>query len=275
MQLCWLSAILWAMPKQPPVLGRRETIELLLTRSLRPKDAVPIRNSFVQQGPQGKPRPGPLASFVTQRRERALELFLLAHAVASGGDFSVTEWATTWARSLGMFDESSGPTLVSRNWRWLAEQRLVDRSRGEKGRTRITVLREDGKGKPYSHPHGKNKKTARYFQLPFDYWLSPAQWHTALSLPGKAMLLVTLSLTRARFPMPQGRVQEWYGLSEDTAARGLMELRKTGALEVAAKELYPSLQSRTGYAEQYIYELRPPFDLKSRGMGRRPRRKKG
>lgn len=259
------------MPKQEPVLSQKETIELLLERSKRPTATVPIHRSFVQQGPQGKPKPGPLAAFVKERRERALQLFLLAHAVASGGNFSVTEWSTTWARCIGLFDMTSGPTAVSRAWSWLEAHRLIRRKR-EGRHTKITILKEDGKGRRYTHPHAKGE---HYLQLPFAYWTGDDQLHNNLTLPGKAMLLVCLSLTSPTFALPQARVPDWYGLSEDTATRGLNELRRFGILNVARTELRPSLQSRTGLAKTNIYELLPPFDLKSRGMGHASRKKKG
>lgn len=258
------------MPTQQPVLSQKETIGLLLVRSKRPTATVPIHTSFVQQGPQAKPKPGPLAAFVKQRREKALDLYLLVHAVASGGDFSVTEWSTTWARCIGLFDMTSGPTAVSRAWRWLEEQRLIRRERQGR-RTKVTILKEDGKGRRYTHPHAKGE---HYLQLPFAYWMADAELHKALTLPGKAMLLVSLSLTSRTFSMPQARVPDWYGLSEDTATRGLKELRDRGLLEVADTELRPSLHSRTGYAKTNIYRLVVPFDLAARGMGRPSRKRK-
>lgn len=256
-------------------LSQHETIALLLQRSGRPTKAVPIRSTFVQRGTNLKPKPGPLASLVAGRRGRPLDLLLLVHAVASAGDFSVTEWSTTWARCIGLFDDSSGPTAVSRCWKCLQDERLIKRGRGEKGKARITVLREDGSGRRYSHPWGKGKqKKELYFQLPYEYWDEEHRYHLSLSLPGKAMLLIALSMTKEQFSLPQERVPQWYGISADTAGRGLAELRDRGILIVSGRDRIPTLKSKTGYADRYLYTLQPPFDLSRRGMGRRSRRKK-
>src|SRR5437868_472229 len=90
-----------------PVASSQATIEALLERSKRPTKKVPIRSTFVQQGTQRSPRPGPLAELVRRHDDRALELYLLFRAVASGGDWAVTESSQLWARAL---DLGSGPT---------------------------------------------------------------------------------------------------------------------------------------------------------------------
>jgi hypothetical protein len=256
------------MPKRPPVLGQPETIELLLERSNRPNDAVPLRTLFVQKGAQARPQPGPAAAFLSFRKNRELELLLLIHAVCSGDDFSVTEWSTTWARCIGLFDSSSGPTAVSRAWRWLDEQQLIVRERGTRGRTKITILREDGTGQPYKHPFTKSR-IEPYFQLPYEYWRAEDRWHSSLSLPAKVVLLITLSMTKPTFQLPQERMPEWYGISADSALRGLSELRERRVLEVAEVKRVPSLESKTGLAERNLYRLLPPFHLERRGMGRK------
>ncbi|HVL93809.1 MAG TPA: hypothetical protein VM264_10760, partial [Acidimicrobiales bacterium] len=81
------AAILSAMPKKPPTVTQADTIAALLERSKRAE--VPIRKTFAQQG-TGKVRdPGPLAGFVSNHDERALDLYLLAHAAASAEPFDV------------------------------------------------------------------------------------------------------------------------------------------------------------------------------------------
>src|SRR5437870_10394353 len=108
------------------IVGQRETIAALLERSGR--DAVPIRRSFVQQRRQGG-GPGPLAAFVSNRRVRALDLYLLARAVASGSPFTVTFPAAVWVRALGLAPHSSSETLVSRTWSWLEALKLIETRR--------------------------------------------------------------------------------------------------------------------------------------------------
>jgi hypothetical protein len=254
----------------PQVLSQEETIGLLLVRSQRPHARVPLRETFVQKRtPSGTRKGGPLTTLV--RDARGLELLLLTHAVASAGDFSVTEWATTWARTIGLFDPASGPTAVSRTWKRLEDGRLIRRARGQGGKAQITVLREDGSGRKYTHPH---KNGERYFQLPFEYWTAPERWYASLTMPGKVMLLVTLSLREEEFSLPQDKVPDWYEISADTAGRGLVELQDRGILSIVREHLFPSLQSKTGYAARNIYRFMPPFDLKARGMGIRRRSRK-
>ncbi|MFF2024005.1 hypothetical protein ACFVW2_19675 [Streptomyces sp. NPDC058171] len=191
---------------------------------------------------------------------RALDLYLLVSAVTSAGDFSVTEWSTTWARSVGLFDEKSGTVSVSRAWKVLRELKLIDRSRGKEGKSVITKLHEDGSGTPYTPPGGRGEK---YFQLPFEYW--DEGLHESLGLPAKAMLLIASSLRKEKFDLPQERLPSWYGISADTAGRGLKELQDRGVLAHVDDEWFPTLSTRSGYASKPIYELLPPFHL--RGMG--------
>lgn len=248
------------------VLGQVETIGMLLDRSQRPTRTVPIRNTFVQQGAQRSPKPGPLATLVKHRDDRALGLFLIALAVASGGDHSVTEWATTWARTFGVFKETPGRAAVSRAWNRLEKLKLIKRQRAELGKTRVTLLREDGSGNEYRHAH---RSSERYFQLPFEYWTSDERWHDTLTLPAKSVLLIALSFRSVEFALPQDQVPKWYGISADTAGRGLSELREQGIIQKSREEYVPSLRSPTGYAPKNWYRLMEPFDLAPGPLARR------
>ncbi|WP_165983949.1 hypothetical protein [Streptomyces sp. YIM 98790] len=214
---------------------------------------------LLQQGPKGDPTPGPLRSLVRRSQTKALDLYLLVGAVTSGGDFSVTEWATTWARTVGKYDEAAGPTAVSRAWKVLCDLKLIERRRGEEGKTVITKLREDGLGAPYTTPSGGEP----YFQLPYEYW--DKELNESLTLPAKAMLLITLSLRKERFTLPQDRVPSWYGISADTAGRGLRELQEKGVLAHVDDEWFATLKTRTGMASRPVYSLVAPFA--PRGLG--------
>lgn len=243
----------------PGKLGQPETIKLLLDRSQRPTRTVPIRRTFLQQGASTGPKtPGPLHDLVRRSQRRSFDLLMLVSAVTSGGDFSVTEWSTTWARSLGIFDEASGTTTVSRAWKVLEELNLITRKRGKEGKTVITKLNEDGSGLAYSPPTGEP-----YFQLPFEYWDN--NWHNTLTLPGKAMLLIASSQRKSQFTLPQERMPDWYGISADTAGKGIKELMSHNILIHAADEWYDTLATRTGRASRPLYALWPPFS--PRGLG--------
>ncbi|MDX3238907.1 hypothetical protein PV392_25085 [Streptomyces sp. ME03-5709C] len=243
-------------------LGQPETIKLILDRSLRPNRTVPIRRTFLQQGSGSGPRkPGPLSELVRRSAKRPLDLYLLVSAVTSGNDFSVTEWSTTWARSVGIFDEATGTAAVSRAWKVLRELDLITRTRGESGKSTITKLKEDGTRTPYTPPGEGSGEP--YFQLPFEYWDSGL--HNTLSLPAKAMMLIALSQRKINFTLPQERMPDWYGISADTAGRGIRELRGNSVLVHVSDEWYSTLRTRTGRASRPVYTLFPPFT--PRGVG--------
>lgn len=188
---------------------------------------VPLRRAFVQQGGQADPEPGPLASLVRNGDQRGLDLFLLLKAVASASPFNSSRNAEVWARALRLTGMTAEEQTVSRIWRRLADLRLVSRSRS--GRLAdIGLLREDGSGEPYVHPGAAGDP---YLQLPVAYWLDEGgQWCSTLGLPAKAMLLVALSLPPG-FVLPVEKAPDWYGISADTAQRGLASLVRRGLVE--------------------------------------------
>jgi hypothetical protein len=250
-------------PSHPLAADQDETVEDLLRTSARRSDSVPIRGAFVQQGQQQEPRPGPLAALLRAHDERALDLFLIHRACASAAPWDVTRDARVWARVLGLQDDADhGVAAVSKTWRRLAESHhLVARDR--RGRlSRITALCEDGKGEPYSYPTG-SKRSERYFRLPYEYWTDEKRLYRNLSLRAKAMLLVSLSLP-AGFVLPTERVPDWYGISSDSADRGLRELHRAGLLKRDLK-VKKAPQSPLGIAQVYHHTLQPPFAQRRTG----------
>lgn len=210
------------MPKQPPVgheaVTREESVVALLKKSQRRRH-VPIRRTFVQQGTRPEPQPGPLATFVRNRDGRGLDLYLLHRALATKEPYDTRVEAGAWARMVNL-DPVRGVTVVSRAWARLVEMKLVTRRRS--GRLAVvTSLREDGSGEPYTRPSGKDGDT--YFQMPLGYWLDG--FDIQLSLRAKAMLLICLTLQEWS-ALPTERVPDWYGISADTAERGLDELHE-------------------------------------------------
>ncbi len=150
---------------------------------------VPIRKTFVQQG-TGKIRaPGPAGVLCTNRDERGLDLYLLVHMVTSGDDFTTTMDAAGWARGLGLSPTPNGLAAVSKTFARLDTRGLLRRDRsGNRGR--YTLLDESGSSAPYVHPAGRNEP---YLKLPHAYWTDG--WHHRLSLTGKTLLLISLSLS--------------------------------------------------------------------------------
>jgi hypothetical protein len=242
----------------PPALTQRETVEDLLAQSAR--GIVQIRKSFVQQGRGKDTRPGPLASFVTAHDTRALDAYLFVHALASAEPWNCDYPAVTWVRVLGLGNNAT-PTsargAVSKVMRRLEDRNLVKRGRSGR-RASVTLLREDGSGEPYEHPYRAGGD--RWLQLPYAYWL---EGHfLTLSLPAKAMLLVALSLPDG-FYLPSERADDWYGISPDSADRGLRELR-TAALLDTDRKWVKNQRSDTGWTEHWTYTLIGSFSSTAR-----------
>jgi hypothetical protein len=226
----------------------KETIEALLERSGR-RTYVPIRRSFVQDPKRGGGA-GPIASFVHQRRSRTLDLYLLAHAVASAPPFDVCFPATVWARALGISDQPGAGSTISKHWTWLVQRGLIQSERS--GRLRkVTLLKEDGSGLPYKHPG----REGNYFKLPYAYW--EGNFHNRMGLPAKAVLLIALSL-KDEFLLPTKQGAAWYGLSRDTVRKGLRTLRLLGILEMQEVRKKAPL-APLGFTMERRYTLKEPF----------------
>ncbi|MER6292386.1 hypothetical protein [Streptomyces althioticus] len=243
-------------------LTQAETIEWLLKRSRRTNRTVPIRRAFVQDtedGPILRQKPGPLCQLV--RHERALDLLLLVYAVTSGGDFSVTERAETWGRASGLSfaTDGSASATVSRQWRKLDDLRLIQRS--SEGRfLRVTKLLEDGTGAPYTRPTGS--ETTRkdvYFQLPFRYWEDG--FHDRLKMPAKVVMLVGMSLRKAKFSIVPEAYERWYGISKATLRRGVDQLLKAQMLDEVDEEHFITGETPTGRGTRTLYAFRQPYNL--------------
>jgi hypothetical protein len=236
-----------------PIATSQETIEALLKRAVR--KATPIRRDFVWQGRRGKRRPGPLADFVRRRDLRALLLYLLFRGVASKEPWDSRISAKVWARALDMGATNEAVAGVSKVWGRLVERRLVARKR-DRRQARVFALQEDGSGEVYSHP-GIDQKGEAYFQLPHAFWTAAEQWHRKLDLAELAMLLIALSLPD-EFTLVYERAPKQFGISADTAQRGLKGLQQKGLLKMR-KVFKPAPLAPDGYTEERRYTLQPPF----------------
>jgi DNA-binding transcriptional ArsR family regulator len=238
-----------------PVATTRETLDWVLGKSKR-EGRVPVHKDFLQIRHRRGVRPGPLAAFVAAGRGRALDLYLLALLLGTAKPYRVAQPAGVWARLLGVGSDASASSVISKQWRWLEDQKLIERV-GRKGRwSEIQLLREDGSG-------GSFKPTLSgglWFHVPFEYWTE--NWYGKLSLPGKAILLVGLSLLDD-FLLPQEKGPAWYGISADTVGRGLKELEEHGLLKTRRLKK-PSVSAPKGFTVERHYTLQPPFGPKGK-----------
>lgn len=235
---------------------QKRTIALFLEQSRRKNRTVPIRGSFLQSQGPGNATPAPMQVLVTRKQERALELYLLLAAVTGSekSGFAVTEWSTSWARALGIFDEKNGGAAVSRAWRALRELKVVATARGDGRRTKVTKLKEDGSGARYAAPGAVGDP---YFQLPFAYW--EEDLNTKLSLPGKAIFLIALSLRQTEFPLVHTRICDRYGINKQTVAKGIQDLLAYGVIKQTRMEQYDTLRTKSGVGLRPLYQFAESF----------------
>lgn len=242
---------------KPPTVTQQDTIHELLERSKRTE--LPIRKTFLQQGTGRVRTPGPLAELCRRQDERALGLYLLFHAAASAHPYDVVLPAGVWARAIGLAPTSaSARSGVSKALRRLEDLRLIRRERAG-NRSRVVLLDESGTGEDYTHPAECGE---RYLKLPYAYW--EAGWYLHLELPAKVVLLIALGLNDA-FPLPAERARDWYGISPDTAQRGLAELEGHGLIDVDQRFKRAPL-SETGWTAEHRYTLQPPFGPQRRAV---------
>ncbi len=228
----------------------QETIEALLERSGR--EALPLAKLFVQhRDPQGNALPGPLSWFVRNHHHRALLQYLLLHAIAAGGDYSVAQNAKIWVRALRLKQGKNARAAVSRNWRWLAERKLIQRGRSGR-QSKLTLLYDDGSGDPYQHPA---ERKDRYLQLPYAFWRE--EWDRQLDLPSLAVLLIALN-EPPEFKLVQERVPDWYGISISTFQKGVQGLVRADLLQRHWEE-EPRPLAPDGYVRVNVYRLLGAF----------------
>jgi DNA-binding transcriptional ArsR family regulator len=247
----------------------QETVEAMIEKSQRLR--VPFRRSLVQKGTDGKVTAGPLAPLVRNHDERAYDLYLLMMAVATKEPYKANYEAVTWGRAIGLRGPSA-PETVSRAWGRLAELGLVKRGRAVikmQGVVRrvasLTPMQEDGSNNAYTRPAG-GTKDERYFSIPVEYWNDG--WHRSLPFTAKVMLVISLSLDSPNgFTLPAERVKEWYGISGDTAERGLRKLREVGLLDRRPEYKRMPLLGE-GFVKVYRYSLKRPFDKATLGRRR-------
>lgn len=253
---------------EPQVATCDQTIDKILEEAKRTE--TPLRRSFLQQGKSGNPEPGPLKVFVTNGDHRGLLLYLLVLGKASAEPWDATLASQVWARALGMElpGTATATSTISKAWKRLEDRKLIKRDRYRR-MARIHILKEDGSGDSYVPP-GRVK--TRYFKLPHVFWQEGPEnnrWYRVLKLPEVAMLLIALSLSDG-FRLPAEDVPAWYGISGDTAGRGLNGLFEHGLLK-KVKFYKTAPLSPIGFTADNLYTLQPPFGPKGRTQPRKSR----
>jgi hypothetical protein len=152
--------------------------------------------------------------------------------------------------------DDAGRRTVLRNWHTLEELKLLALKRRSR-LLNVTALAEDGSDRPYHHP-GERGKREDYFKLPFEYWTDG--YHERLSVPGKVVLLIALTLGDW-FWLPPRHAEGWYGISASTLQRGLTDLYKAEVLDRRWHYKEAPL-SEAGYTREHHWILKPPFGPK-------------
>lgn len=231
---------------------------------------TPVRHIFVQTRrtkTRKASRGSTVAKLVRDHQERAFDAYLMVLALEPILGENEPLHSAVWGRlmSNGLLRGAS----ISRTWGQLEHRGLIVRER-RAGNALVRPRREDGKA-GYARP-GRATRDANtggwplndwYFVLPHAYWTDG--WDQRLRLPGKAMLLVSLQAT-SKSPSYWMRLEDapaWYGVSAETAQRGLAELEHQGLLR-AFHQRIKAPRSPTGFTTRTHYTLAAPFSPEAR-----------
>lgn len=224
-----------------------------------------LRQNFVQFDDSHSNRASVLGRIVSERKHRALVLYLLLLTVwphLANRDEPL--WSVVWRRAL---TTDKGPRWsradLSKTWAQLEDElNLIVRER--EGRLqRVSPLMEVG-GAPYVPPSGERKNwDETYLTLPPDFWTD--EWFARLTLAELAVLLIVAKETSDRDEMwvTESKVDEWYGISPNTLRKGLHGLKRQGLLKVRPEHV-PAPLSPLGYTTRNFYSLTGPFSRGSR-----------
>ena len=228
-----------------------------------------VRHVFVQKH-SGTQRSSTLAAICKNKKKRALILYLMLLTLWKPDRgplrsevwlrlLTVTGGSLTWSHS-----------SLSEAWSSLVDMGLVERTRVRR-MAHVVPRREDTKS-DYERPNGK-KKVDHYFQLPGAFWTE--KWFDTLSLPGLCMLLLLLKETNdnhAEFHVTHKQVEQWYGISASSAAKGFTELEDLGLASVRRDQIKAGL-ALEGYTYHLYYRLNGHFSTAARSRARDAARK--
>jgi hypothetical protein len=243
-----------------PALAPRARVSALLSDARR--GYAPLRKVFVQRPNTEEVRASVLSELVHDRQERALDAFLLLHAlqpVLAGTPLALGTWAALLSTK-----NSCTTNGASKAFSALVDRKLVKRTANGR-RPIFEPLLEDGSGGSWTRPGQLEEEGPGYFTLPYAYWTRGIV--DKLTLPGKAMLLIMLAETQnpktPTFSMAVERAQSWYGISERTAERGYSQLSQAGLLLVKVQKVADA-RHPAGRREVYHRALASPFATAAR-----------
>lgn len=235
-----------------PAISTKQTRIDLLEDAKR--GFVRIRKDFVQQE-SGSRGDTILAKLVFGHKTNALNALLTVHALQPIlGDSPLP--LAVWARLFNCTPRAAGAAL-----RVLETMNLLELS-GTRVVPEIILKRENGDGKPWSDTAESDRQGRGFFTIPFEFWTNGTI--DDLGMAGKAMFLILLKETqdpnakRRTFIMANERAQDWYGISERTAERGYLQLRKAGIL-LEKPQLVPDARHPLGRREDWHRALSNPY----------------
>lgn len=245
-------------PGPPAARPDRRTMLLQMLAGTK-RGAVPIRSAFIQKPRTAGPRRGNMLE-VFARNERAVDAYLLIHAMASASSPYDAKWPIeTWVQ-VARFDEAaelhSAKAAWSRAARLLREQKLIGKVR-RRNYVDYHLLNESGDGRPYIRP--KTESDGTWFSLPHIYWTEG--FDNSLTWSEKRVLLVALD-QKDGFNIPVARMPQWYGISATAAQEGYTGLVRRGILS-ASTEYEASPKSPTGWREVKRYTVLAPWSRES------------
>jgi hypothetical protein len=159
-----------------------------------------------------------------------LRLYLCITMMATRAPYDLKSPPTpsAWARLLAL-PEDTGARRVSRNLKWLSNERLIALEPRPGRPASITLLDAGGTGGQYKRP----MEEGRYVGIPVELWTRG--WILALSATALALLFALVEhqggYDRARYVVADRRHR--YGLSPDTWTLARKELERQQLLTVA------------------------------------------
>lgn len=189
----------------------------------------PIRREFFE----GDGGPAPFVRVLGNSDVR-FPLYVSLLWASPGGDHDTAFSAGNWAMLLGLSDFArTGKRRIHRAISELADLGFVHVDRNGSRPVRVTLLREDGSGEPYSKP-SKSAKAGEYsyINVPSDWWMNG--WIARASAKAFAMWTFIRHFDKNAHEqwvwLPQSATTR-QGLSPDRRQRGIRELGAIGLIE--------------------------------------------